>query len=336
MSTEQPFVRARDLVIRFRVKTDHGSRWITPVDGVSFDVSAGEVLALVGESGSGKSTLGRTLVRLNEPTSGSLQIGGRDVTHTRRSRDLKELRRQVQMVFQDPFGSLNPVRSIGQHLRPLVRKHQGFTGQALEDKVAELLEIVGLQPGVEAAVKYPHEMSGGQRQRVAIARALAVNPTFIVADEPISMLDVSIRADILKLLNRLKDAFHLGYLYITHDLASARYFGDRLMVLYGGQVMETGDADAVVGAPKHPYTQLLLSATAGHGFTRKGDVLNIDAPNLFEGRKGCPFAHRCPLVMDVCRDVRPPLTAVDKGHQVACHAVTGASVHTPVVETSPS
>lgn len=324
LTTKQPFVSAKDLVVRFPVKTQSGTQYITPVDKVSFEVSTGEVLALVGESGSGKSTLGRTLVRFNEPSAGSLHIDGIDVAHAHRAKELTELRRRVQMVFQDPFGSLNPVRNIGQHLRPLVRKHQGLRGQSLENKTIELLETVGLTPGSEAIRKYPHEMSGGQRQRVAIARALAVNPSFIVADEPISMLDVSIRADILKLLNRLKNDFGLGYLYITHDLASAKYFGDRIMVLYGGQVMETGTSDQIVGNPKHPYTQLLLSATS-HSFKRKGDEIDIEAPNLFESRKGCPFAHRCPFVMDVCRSERPELLAVEAGHNVACHYVSGTN-----------
>jgi peptide/nickel transport system ATP-binding protein len=321
MSTKQPFVSAHQLVVRFPVKTSSGTRYITPVDAVSFEVFTGEVLALVGESGSGKSTLGRTLVRLNEPSHGKLQIGGRDVAHMRRNSELKDLRRQVQMVFQDPFGSLNPVRTIGQHLLPLVRKHQGLKGSDLELRTIELLETVGLTPPGEVLGKYPHEMSGGQRQRVAIARALAVNPAFIVADEPISMLDVSIRADILKLMNRLKDEFGLGYLYITHDLASAKYFGDKIMVLYGGQVMEAGTSDQIVGNPRHPYTRLLLSATE-HVFTRKSDDINIEAPNLLEGREGCPFAHRCPLVMDICRTQRPQLLATESGQQVACHAAT--------------
>lgn len=323
MSTKQPFVKVDNLVVRFRVKTESGMKYITPVDGVSFEVATGEVLALVGESGSGKSTLGRTLVRLNEPTEGSLEVAGSDITHVHHAKDLQKLRGRVQMVFQDPFGSLNPVRSIGQHLRPLVQKHQGLTGQGLENKTIELLDTVGLAPGAEVLNKYPHEMSGGQRQRVAIARALAVNPSFIVADEPISMLDVSIRADILKLLERLKHEFGLGYLYITHDLASAKYFGDRIMVLYGGQVMETGTADQIIGNPNHPYTQLLLSATALHSFKRKADDESIESPSLFEGRTGCPFAHRCSRLTDVCRTERPKLLTVESGHQVACHHAGG-------------
>jgi peptide/nickel transport system ATP-binding protein len=319
MSNNPPFVKADNLVVRFPVHTGKGTRYITPVDHVSFEVSAGEVLSLVGESGSGKSTLGRTLVRFNEPTSGSLQVDGHNVTHIRRSRELKDLRRHVQMVFQDPFGSLNPVRTIGQHLRVLVRKHQGLTGRELENRTITLLETVGLSPGAEVLIKYPHEMSGGQRQRVAIARALAVNPRFIVADEPISMLDVSIRADILKLLNHLKDQFGLGYLYITHDLASAKYFGDRIMVLYGGQVMETGASNQIVGKPSHPYTQLLLASTTGNSFQQKIGETSIESPNLFEDRTGCPFAHRCPLVTAVCQTDRPKLLPVEDGHQVACH-----------------
>lgn len=319
MSHDRPIVNVADLLVRFPVKTGQGTRYITPVDGVSFTVSAGEVLSLVGESGSGKSTLGRTLVRFNEPVSGTLEVGGEDVAHTHRSSQLRALRRQVQMVFQDPFGSLNPVRTVGQHLRVLVRKHQGLRGRALEQQTIALLETVGLTPGSEVVAKYPHELSGGQRQRVAIARALAVNPRFIVADEPISMLDVSIRADILKLLKQLKDQLGLGYLYITHDLASARYFGDRIMVLYGGQVMETGASNQIVHRARHPYTQLLLASTVGDATQLDMGEISLEPPDLFEGRAGCPFAHRCPLVTSECKTHRPQLLPVDDGHQVACH-----------------
>ena len=317
MQSKSPFIEAKELVVRFPIKMGRKKGYITPVDGVSFEVAVGEVLSLVGESGSGKSTLGRTLVRFNEPAGGTLEVAGKDITHLRGNRELRELRRQVQMVFQDPFGSLNPVKSVGQHLRALVRKHQHLTGRLLEERCIQLLETVGLSPGAEMMVKYPHEMSGGQRQRVAIARALAVNPRFIVADEPISMLDVSIRADILKLLNQLKGELGLGYLYITHDLASAKYFGDRIMVLYGGQIMERAGSAQIIETPRHPYTQLLLASSAGSG--QKLGETSIEPPDLFEGRMGCPFANRCPLVSSVCRTERPPLVALDPGHEVACH-----------------
>lgn len=317
----EPLVEVEDLVIKFRIRDLNRMRAITPVDRVTLSIFPGEVLSLVGESGSGKSTLGRALVRINEPAAGSIRVAGRDVTHVRGPIQLNRLRKDVQMVFQDPFGSLNPVRTIGQHLRVITRKHSGLRGDKLEQEILRLLETVGLNPAAEVVPKYPHELSGGQRQRVAIARALAVQPKFIVADEPISMLDVSIRADILRLLNHLKSEFHLAYLYITHDLASARYFGDRIMVLYGGQVMETGPSDDIVEHAEHPYTNLLLSATAGNQTTDSIGEISIEPPNLFEDRKGCPFAHRCPEASNVCREQQPTLVPREGNakHFVACH-----------------
>jgi peptide/nickel transport system ATP-binding protein len=276
------------------------------------------VLALVGESGSGKTTIGRALVRVLKPHAGRIMLAGVDATDIRGGQ-LKDYRRHVQMIFQDPFGSLNPVHTIGHHLRFPIAKHQKLSGAKLTARIEELLTIVGLTPAAEVRQKFPHELSGGQRQRVAIARALAVNPKFLVADEPISMLDVSIRADILKLLNQLKRDFNLSYLYITHDLASARYFGDRIMVMYGGRVMETGPSDEIVAEPKHPYTQLLLAATPGNAKRRNLSETSIEAPNLFEGRKGCPFYHRCPVATDICKNEEPPLTSTNGTHFTACH-----------------
>lgn len=324
MSTEGPLVKVDDLVVRFPIRMRRKRMFITPVNHVSLEIAPGEVLSLVGESGSGKTTLGRTLVRLNEPSSGKILIAGDDVTHIQGTKSLFQLRRHVQMVFQDPFGSLNPVRTVGQHLSVLIHKHQKLRGHALTSRVQELLEVVGLKPGADAAVKYPHEMSGGQRQRVAIARALAVNPKFIVADEPISMLDVSIRADILKLLNQLKADFNLSFLYITHDLASAKYFGDRIMVLYGGAVMETGPSKRVVGHPLHPYTRLLLSSTVGSPVEHESiGERSVEPPDLLEGRLGCPFAHRCPSVTSVCHTETPEQRELEEGHFVACHHAVG-------------
>lgn len=319
MPDEKPIVVVRDLVVRFTVGNGRAARQIAPVDGVSFSIAPGEVLALVGESGSGKSTLGKTLVRFHRPFSGQIQIDGQTVEKIRSAGALRTLRKSTQMIFQDPFGSLNPVRTVGQHLRIVVRRHHNLQGGGLEDRINELLERVGLIPGYEFKGKYPHELSGGQRQRVAIARALAVNPKFIVADEPISMLDVSIRADILKLLRKLQQDLQVAYLYITHDLASARYFGDRIMVMYGGQVMETGTADQVVGTPGHPYTRLLLASTAGSDVDLEIGETSIEAPDLFVGRSGCPFAHRCPAVTELCSREQPTLRGLPSGQQVACH-----------------
>jgi peptide/nickel transport system ATP-binding protein len=320
----QHLIEVEDLVVTFQVRGENGKRTIVPVDKVSFSIQRGEVLALVGESGSGKSTIGRTLVRINRPTAGRIRFNGQDISLIRGA-DLKAYRKNAQMVFQDPFGSLNPVKTIEQHLVFPLKKHRGYTGKTLYQKVGELLHQVGLTPVQEIRAKFPHELSGGQRQRLAIARALAVNPKLVVADEPISMLDVSIRAGILQLMNQLKDEFGLSYLYITHDLASARYFGDRIMVMYGGKMMELAASKELIKNPLHPYTRLLLAATPGsHDDIDLTDQSN-EAPNLDSDRRGCPFAFRCPLATDVCREEMPelknqtnPSTTVGE-HLVACH-----------------
>lgn len=314
-----PFVVVQDLVVRFRSAGTGRSHYITPVDRVSFAIAPGEVLALVGESGSGKSTLGRSLVRFHEPSAGRIEIGGVDVTHVRGTKALRDLRRKVQMIFQDPFASLNPVRTVGQHLRVAVEATSSLRGREAMERAHALLEQVGISPGRDAMGKYPHELSGGQRQRVAIARALAGRPQCVVADEPISMLDVSIRADILGVLAQLKTEYDLSFLYITHDLASARYFGDRIMVMYGGQVMETGSSDDLVLRPLHPYTRLLLSATPGNGVSAGLQETSIESPNLLEGRTGCPFAHRCTQATALCYETQPAMRDVNATHRIACH-----------------
>ncbi|MED4226268.1 ABC transporter ATP-binding protein [Neobacillus cucumis] len=313
-------VEVEELVVTFTVRGESGSQTIIPVDHVNFSIRKGEVLALVGESGSGKSTIGRALVRINRPSGGTIRVNGEDVTNIS-GRKLKDYRKNAQMVFQDPFGSLNPVKTIENHLTFPLKKHQGYRGQELYQKVGELLHKVGLTPVNEIRVKYPYELSGGQRQRLAIARALAVNPMFVVADEPISMLDVSIRAGILELMNQLKADFGLSYLYITHDLASARYFGDRIMVMYGGKVMEVADSKELIKEPLHPYTRLLLASTPGSQMDIDLTNYSNEPPNLNIERKGCTFAYRCPLATDICREQMPSL--LDKGlssdHLVACH-----------------
>lgn len=312
-------VSVEDLLVRFLVNDGRQKVYINPVDHVSFHIDAGEVLALVGESGSGKSTIGKALLRILEPSAGRIEVMGKDVTHIKHNA-LYEYRTNVQMVFQDPFGSLNPTRTIEKHLMFPLKKHRK-DNQSIDEKVDQLMEQVGLTPVTETRVKYPHELSGGQRQRVAIARALAANPKFLVADEPISMLDVSIRAGILRLMNQLREDFNLAYLYITHDLASARYFGHRIMVLYGGKVMETANSDELIRHPAHPYTRLLLAATPGSGITGTLPETSNRAPNLVEGRRGCPFADRCPLVTQICRDENPPFVEVSPSHHTACHHI---------------
>jgi peptide/nickel transport system ATP-binding protein len=318
-SENEKLVEVNDLVVKFDVRGESGKHTIIPVDHVNFFIRKGEVLSLVGESGSGKTTIGRSLVRILRPTGGSIHVDGQDITKIRGA-ELKSYRKNAQMVFQDPFGSLNPVKTIEKHLVFPLRKHQGYKGNELYQKVGELLEQVGLTPVNEIRSKFPHELSGGQRQRLAIARALAVNPKFVVADEPISMLDVSIRAGILQLMNQLKEDFGLAYLYITHDLASARYFGDRIMVMYGGKVMEVAESKELIKNPVHPYTRLLLAATPGSQRDANLTDHSNEPPNLSIERKGCPFAFRCPLATDICREEMPELkTGTNADHFAACH-----------------
>lgn len=316
---QEKLVEVDHLKIRFSVRGEKKKTYITPVDDVSFSIHRGEVLALVGESGSGKTTIGRTLVRILEPTEGKIKVQDQEISHIK-SRKLQKYRSVAQMIFQDPFGSLNPVRTIEKHLVFPLKKHRGYHGSELNRQIDQLLERVGLTPVQETRTKYPHELSGGQRQRLAIARALAAGPKFLVADEPTSMLDVSIRAGILELMNELKREMQLSYLYITHDLASARYFGDRIMVMYGGKLLEVASSKALIQNPVNPYTQLLLSATPGSSADIGLAGLSNEAPDLSEGRQGCPFAHRCPLASEICMKEMPPMEkAGNDDHFVACH-----------------
>ncbi len=294
---------------------------------VSFSLRRGEVICLVGESGSGKSTILKMLCRLEQPTSGQILFKGRNLLESEPHRASLSYRSQVQMIFQDPFGSLNPVHTVAYHLeRPLVRHGKAKGKEALTARVHELLATVGLNPPAEFAQKYPHQMSGGQRQRVAIARALAVDPEVILADEPISMLDVSIRMGVLNLMDDLKKRRGIGYLYVTHDIASARYIGDRTMVMYAGHIVEGGPSDDLLDAPTHPYTRLLLEAVPDP----KGSIFRelpakSGAPQLVDPPPGCPFAARCPEAKDVCRTENPRPVTLRKSredaapHFVRCH-----------------
>lgn len=319
MAKGDPLVQVEDLVIRFPISQKARKQtFIRPVDHVSFEIGHSEVLALVGESGSGKSTIGRALIRITEPSHGKIIVRGQDVSHIK-GRALREYRRFIQMIFQDPFGSLNPIRTIEQHIEFPLKTTPSRNNDSVDERMDYLLTRVGLTPVADIRAKFPHELSGGQRQRVAIARALAVNPGFLVADEPISMLDVSIRAGILKLMNELKDEFGLSYLYITHDLASARYFGDRIMVIYGGKVMETAPSSELIRNPQHPYTKLLLAATPGSPVRGPLPETSNSAPNLFEGRMGCPFADRCPHVLEKCTKIEPEKSTISDEHTVFCH-----------------
>jgi oligopeptide/dipeptide ABC transporter ATP-binding protein len=297
----------------FRRQTAH----LRAVDEVSLQIAAGETLGLVGESGCGKSTLGRMLVKLNPPTSGELLFDGTDVTELR-GRDLLALRRSMQIVFQDPFGSLNPRMSVGSIVMEPLLIHGARDDAATRAKVAATLEQVGLP--ARAARRFPHEFSGGQRQRVGIARALILRPRFIVLDEPVSALDVSVQAGIVNLLQDLQAELGLTYLFIAHDLAVVKHISDRVAVMYLGRIVEVADKRAIYANALHPYTEALIAAAPA---TRPGRVRPPraagDVPSALAMPSGCRFHPRCRYVMDVCRTVEPMLTEPQPGHFVACH-----------------
>jgi peptide/nickel transport system ATP-binding protein len=291
------------------------------VDDVSFTLRPGTVTALVGESGSGKSTVARMLARLYDPTSGTVLYEGADATRATSRKKLLRYRSQVQMIFQDPFGSLNPVKTIAHHIERPLKIHGIVPPNAVTARVHELLSTVGLVPAEGYAAKYPHELSGGQRQRVAIARALAVEPSVILADEPTSMLDVSIRIGILNLILTLKEERNLAFLYVTHDLASARYVADEMLVMYAGQIVEQGPIEAVLQNPLHPYTRLLLSAVPN---PRAGVRLeSVPARRRQYGAvdpvAGCRFVERCPLAIAVCSQRTPELVEARRSQSARCH-----------------
>ncbi len=313
----------RGLTKRFPIGSIFQTRHVHAVEDVSFSVRPGQVVALVGESGSGKTTTIRMVARLIPATHGEIRFKGDDILATEPHGASLEYRRMVQMIFQDPFASLNPVHTIEHHLaRPLVIHKKARNRAELEDAVCSLLETVELKPAGEIARRYPHQLSGGQRQRVAIARALAVDPELILADEPISMLDVSIRMGVLNLIERLKQERRIAFVYITHDLASARYVGDLVMVMYAGHIIEGGPGEEIIGAAVHPYTQLLLAAVPDPSAGLRTDS-TVDArgevPSLIDPDPGCPFTARCPKVMTVCRETMPGRTYIDQEHWVCCH-----------------
>jgi peptide/nickel transport system ATP-binding protein len=298
---------------------------IRAVDDVSFTLEAGKVTALVGESGSGKSTVARLLSRLYKPTDGVISFHGTDVSKARGRRALLRYRSQVQMIFQDPFGSLNPVKKVEHHLARPLRIHKVVPRKEVHARVIDLLNSVGLVPAEEVAAKFPHQLSGGQRQRVAIARALAVEPKVILADEPISMLDVSIRLGILNLMLDLKEKHKIAFLYVTHDIASARYVADEVMVMYAGQIVEHGPTDEVLLHPMHPYTQLLLSAVPNPEAGLRQEKLPPRANrNLAPSHVGCRFADRCALAIDTCFTTPPELLELRPAHFVRCPVVSPA------------
>jgi peptide/nickel transport system ATP-binding protein len=321
MTTAAP-LEVRNLSKRFAIGNAFRRARVHAVDDVSFELRPGKITALVGESGSGKSTVARLLARLHEPSEGAVLFEGSDVSGVRRRRDVLHYRSQVQMIFQDPFGSLNPVKTIRHHIERPLRIHRIVPPAQIEERVHELLRTVGLVPPEEIAAKYPYELSGGQQQRVAIARALAVEPKVFLADEPISMLDVSIRIGILNLMLRLKEERGIAFLYVTHDLASARYVADDILVMYAGQVVERGPIEQVLSAPLHPYTRLLLAAVPDPATKLQAQRIEMRkglASAAVDPAEGCRFVTRCPLAIDVCSRVTPPLVEARPGQAARCH-----------------
>jgi peptide/nickel transport system ATP-binding protein len=332
-------LEVRGLTVIF---SQRGNAPLRAVDHLEFGLNSGQTLALVGESGSGKSTVVRAVAQLMKPSSGTILLDGRPAGQ--HGKALRAYRRQVQLIFQDPFASLNPVHTVRHHLaRPLLMLHPGHSRARLDEDIYGLLRSVNLTPPEEIAKKYPHELSGGQRQRVAIARALAPGPDVLLADEPVSMLDVSIRLEILGLLDRLKRDRNLALLYVTHDLATARHFSSEIMVMYRGEIVERGPSDEVILRPAHPYTQLLAAAAPDPAVSRaqladaRKSRQAARAGRVAEYREasageGCRFRSRCPRAMGICAR-RPPDVEVGPGHLALCWLhrveVTGASAGVP-------
>ena len=322
LANTAPLVEVTDLRKYFPVRGGLFRRvvaQIKAVDGVSLVVNPGQTLGLVGESGCGKSTLGRTILRLQEPTSGAIRFAGEDITRLSR-KELLPWRRRMQVVFQDPYGSLSPRRTVAQTVREPLDVHRVGTAAERQSRVAELLDVVGLSP--KAAGRYPHEFSGGQRQRVGIARALALNPQFIVADEPVSALDVSVQSQVLNLISRLQRERGIAFLFISHDLAVIQHVSDHIGVMYLGKLVELAPAGELFRTPLHPYTEALLSAVPQVGRQgRSRIVLSGDVPSPRAPPAGCPFHTRCPKVMDACRTTPPALKspAGNTTRTVACH-----------------
>ena len=313
-------LEVEELFVRYKVRTPlfAKQRYLSAVNGVSFTLEKGETVGLVGESGCGKSTLGRALVRLEEPCSGRILLNGRDLTHAK-GKELKEMRRSFQMIFQDPYGSLNPRLPVFAALDEVIALHRKAPLAVRKERAVELLEMVGLT--ADALNRYPHQFSGGQRQRIGIARALAADPDFIVADEPVSALDVSVQASIVNLLQDIQQKSGTSILFIAHDLAVVEHISSRIMVMYLGSVVELAPSRQMVSSPRHPYTEALLSAVPTPEGGLSGRIrLNGDVPSPLALPAGCPFHERCPYAKERCRREKPPLVPVEgeEGRWCAC------------------
>ncbi|MGG2458847.1 ABC transporter ATP-binding protein [Streptomyces sp. RGM 3693] len=320
---DRPLLKVRGLVRHFPITKGLLKRTVgavQAVDGIDFDVFAGETLGVVGESGCGKSTMGRLITRLDEPTGGAIEFEGQDITHLSAGK-LRPLRRDVQMIFQDPYGSLNPRHTIGGIVSTPFRLQGVEPEGGVKKEVQRLLELVGLSP--EHYNRYPHEFSGGQRQRIGIARALALKPKLVVADEPVSALDVSIQAQVVNLMDDLQQELGLTYVIIAHDLSVIRHVSDRIAVMYLGKIVELADRDALYASPRHPYTKALLSAVPVPDPKRRTKrdriLLKGDVPSPINPPSGCRFRTRCWKATEECTTTEPPLVQLRTGHQVACH-----------------
>ncbi len=320
-----PLLRTEGLTKHFKIGNALSRRTLHAVDDVSLAIGSREIVALAGESGSGKSTIARLLAKVYRPTGGEIYFQERPVSSIRSRRDLLRYRGDVPMVFQDPFSSLNPaLRAAHGLIRTLKLHRQDLSAQQRRQEALRALEAVGLSPAADILQRYPHELSGGQRQRLGFAQALAPRPKLILADEPVSMLDVSIRIGLLNLMAGLRDSEGVSFLYITHDIASARYVADRLIVMYAGQIAESGPVEDVLARPRHPYTQLLLSAVPDPRAPLNigADTDRGEPPRVIDPVPGCRFRWRCPLAVDECHRVTPELRELLPDHQAACHVAT--------------
>ncbi len=330
MSTNGALLEVTDVVKHFPIKSgivvDRQVGAVRAVDGVSFSVAEGETLGLVGESGCGKSTLARSILQLLRPTSGSVRFRDTELTELGK-RELRRMRREMQMIFQDPYASLNPRKRVGQIVGDPLKLHGIASGDALKTRVQELLERVGL--AAEHISRFPHEFSGGQRQRIGVARALALEPKLVIADEPVSALDVSIQAQIINLLEDLQGEFGLTYLFVAHDLGVVRHVSDRIAVMYLGKIVEIGPAEEVYNHPIHPYTLSLLSAVPlpdpRQNAAREQIILEGDVPSPANPPEACRFHTRCPSATEICSEVEPQLVDYGGGHFAACHHPVGRS-----------